>query len=155
MSVRALSRSDAGACDAIVASLPYHFANADGRRDCARAVREQNGFVACDERGGVVGFLTFVRHFDASAEITWMAVHADHRRRGLGSALIDELCARLRSERRRLLLVFTVSPSDPDPEPDDGYGSTRRFYDSMGFLLARDVPELWGGDIAVLMVRPL
>jgi ribosomal protein S18 acetylase RimI-like enzyme len=153
--IRPLSPSDASACDAIVASLPYHFANAGGRRECARAVREQDGLVACDDAGAVVGFVTVARPFEASAEITWMAVHADSRRRGFGGALIDELCAQLRAERRKVVLVFTVSPSDPGPEPDDGYASTRRFYASAGFVLARDIPELWPGDTAVLMVRPL
>jgi GNAT superfamily N-acetyltransferase len=153
--VRRMTRDDAPACDAIVASLPYHFGDEDGRRQCARTVREQEGLVACDPGGAVIGFLTFARHFDASAEITWMAVRADRRRRGIGGALIQRLCDVLRAEGRTLLLVFTVSPSDDGPEPDDGYGATRRFYERAGFHLARDVPELWPGDTAVLLIRSL
>jgi ribosomal protein S18 acetylase RimI-like enzyme len=153
--VRPLSASDAQACDGIVAGLPYHFGDEDGRRQCARAVREQAGLVACDSEGEVVGFVTFSLHFEDSAEITWMAVRADRRRRGVGGTLIEHLSGELRAGGRRLLLVFTVSPSDEGPEPEDGYGATRRFYERMGFLLARDVPELWPGDTAVLMIRAL
>lgn len=154
MEVRALHGDDAAACDAIVQSLPYHFGHEAGRRACAAAVRAQDGLVAIADRR-VVAFLTVVRHFDASAEITWMAVHADYRRRGIGNELVTRLSTRLCEEGRRLLLVLTVSPSDPGPEPDDGYASTRRFYAANGFLEARDFPGYWAGDTPVVMVRPL
>ena len=65
--------------------------------------------------GAVAGFLTVERHFDHAAEISWMAVHADHRRRGLGHLLVERLCRDL----------------------------------------ARDLPGLWPGDTAVMMVRQL
>jgi ribosomal protein S18 acetylase RimI-like enzyme len=42
--------------------------------------------------GTVAGFLTVQRHFEQAAEITWMAVHARHRHRGVGSALVERLC---------------------------------------------------------------
>ena len=152
--VRALGRADADACDRIVAGLPYHFAHEQGRRDCAAAVRRDRGLVAGRD-GEVVGFLTYVYRFDEAAEITWMAVRADRRRRGIGHALIDGLAEQLAAEGRRILLVLTVSPSDPDPEPDDGYQATRAFYRSSGFALARDLPREWESDTAVLMVRTL
>lgn len=105
--------------------------------------------------GTVAGFLTVQRHFEQAAEITWMAVHARHRHRGVGSALVERLCRDLAAEGRRLLLVLTVSPSDKGPEPPDGYQATRAFYRAMGFVLARDLPGLWDADTAVLLVRPL
>jgi len=51
--------------------------------------------------------------------------------------------------------VLTVSPSDPGEEPPDVYQATRAFYQAMGFVLARDLPELWPNDTAVLLVKPL
>lgn len=152
--IRPLQPDDADSCDRIVASLPYHFGQEDGRRECANAVRSQPGLVAVLDHT-VVGFLTVQRHFDHAAEMTWMAVHAHHRHRGIGRALIDRLCGDLVAEGRRLLLVLTVSPSDPGWEPPDGYQATRAFYQAMGFILARDLPELWPSDTAVLLVRPL
>lgn len=91
----------------------------------------------------MVGFLTYVPRFDEAAEITWMAVRADRRRRGVGHALIDRLTEHLRAEGRRVLLVLTVSPSDPGTEPEDGYQSTRAFYRSAGFVLGRDLTGEW------------
>jgi ribosomal protein S18 acetylase RimI-like enzyme len=97
-----------------------------------------------------------VPRFDEAAEITWMAVRADRRRRGIGHGLIDRLTDELGSAGKRILLVLTVSPSDPGPEPDDGYQSTRAFYRSVGFVLGRDLVREWdGGDTAVVLVKSL
>ena len=152
--IRPLASADADASDRIIASLPYHFAHEQGRRDCADAVRRDTGLVAVED-DEVVGFLTYVPRFDEAAEITWMAVRNDRRRRGIGRALIEELSERLRAEGTRILVALTVSPSDPGPEPDDGYQSTRAFYRSTGFVLARDLRNEWESDTAVVMVRPL
>lgn len=154
LEVRALAPGDAEACDAIVAGLPYHFGIEEGRRACAAAVRRAAGLVAVED-GDVVGFLTFEERFDEAAEITWMAVRADRRRHGIGHALIDRLSERLTAEGRRILLVLTVSPSDPGDEPEDGYQSTRAFYRSTGFVLGRDLPKEWDGDTAVVLVKSL
>lgn len=153
--IRGLRSTDGPLCDRIVARLPYHFGNAEGRRDCALAVRTQDGLVAV-YRGDVVGFLTVARHFEESAEISWMAVDPDYRRQGIGRALVERLKKELIAEGRRWLLVLTVSPSDGDDEIPDGYGATRDFYRSVGFSLARDFPDYWsGGDTPVLLVTRL
>ena len=152
--IRVLGPEDADACDEIVLGLPYHFAIEQGRRDCAAAVRRDPGLVAVEE-GEVVGFLTYVERFDEAAEITWMAVRSERRRQGIGHALIDRLVGQLTAEGKRVLLVLTVSPSDPGLEPDDGYGATRAFYRSAGFVLGRDLRGEWDTDTAVVMVRAL
>jgi ribosomal protein S18 acetylase RimI-like enzyme len=103
----------------------------------------------------VVGFLTFVPRFDEAAEITWMAVRSDRRRKGVGHSLIEALEGILREEGRRTVVVLTVSPSDPGPEPEDGYGSTRAFYRQTGFVLARELPREWDSDTAVLLVKTI
>lgn len=151
--IRPLGFEDAQACDAIIASLPGFFGLDQGIRACQEAVRSQPGLVAV-EGGSVRAFLTFARHFGQSAEITWMATHADHRHQGLGGALIEELATILAAEGRSILLVLTLAPSDPLDEPD-GYGATRRFYQRHGFVLSRELPELWDENVAVLLVRPL
>ena len=153
--IRDLEPSDAEACDEIVLSLPYHFGREGGRRDCATAVRSEPGLVAV-VAGEVLGFLTYARWFETSAEITWLAVRNERRRTGVGGALVETISQRLVVEGRRLLVVLTVSPSDPGPEPADGYQSTRAFYRKAGFELARDLAGLWdGGDTPVLMVKRL
>ena len=155
MQIRALEPSDAPACDAIIASLPYHFGDPVGQEKCAAAVRRDPGLVAIED-GDIVGFLTVERHFGTCAEITWMAVHAARRRHGIGTALMDRLCEDLRAEGRKVLCVLTLSPSEIlEDEPADGYIASRAFYARAGFSLARDFPELWPNDIAVLMVRSI
>jgi hypothetical protein len=69
--------------------------------------------------------------------------------------LIDRLSERLTTEGRRILLVLTVSPSDPGDEPEDGYQSTRAFYRSTGFVLGRDLQKEWDSDTAVVLVKSL
>ena len=153
--VRPLELGDAGSCDAIVLSLPYHFGQEGGRAECAEAVRSQPGWV-CVLGDLVVGFCTFVRRYDASAEITWMAVHAGHRGEGLGTLLVNELAQELAAEGRRVLLALTVSASDGPDEIEGGYDATRAFYRSAGFVEGRDFGGYWGGgDTPVLMVRVL
>jgi hypothetical protein len=75
--------------------------------------------------------------------------------RGDDAARCDQIITSLAAEGRRLLLVLTVSPSDPGWEPADGYQAIRAFYRTMGFILARDLPGLWPDDTAVLLVKPL
>jgi hypothetical protein len=71
--IRPLTTADAPACDDVIRSLPYHFGDPDGRRECAEAVQTSPGLVATrDDR--VVGFLTITHHFPATSEIGWMAV---------------------------------------------------------------------------------
>jgi GNAT superfamily N-acetyltransferase len=151
---RQLVVNDAEACDAIVATLPYHFGDEEGRRECAAVIRAQRGVVA-EDGGEVVGFLTLEPRFDECLEVTWMAVRADRRRQGIGRALLDRVASDSREEGRKFLLVLTVSPSDGADEIPDGYQATRAFYATNGFILARDFPGYWKSDTPVLMVRPL
>lgn len=128
-SVRTLEAADAATCDDIIASLPDWFGLPEGIRDCARDVRTQSGLV-CERDQGVVGFLTYVQRTPTVSEITWIAVHANDRNRGCGTALVEELITRLAETTVRLLLVQTLSDrEDPGPE----YAATRAFYLARGF----------------------
>lgn len=154
VTIRQFVVSDADACDGIVATLPYHFGDEEGLRECATAVRSQQGLVAQDG-GEVVAFLTLEPRFDECLEVTWMAVRADRRRQGIGHALLDRAASDARGRGRKFLLVLTVSPSDGPDEIPDGYQATRAFYEANGFILTRDFPGYWKSDTPVLMVRPL
>ena len=144
VTVQPLRIDDADACDAIIAGHPYHFAIEEGRRLCAAAVRSEQGLVAV-ELDRPVGFLTFVHRFEHATEITWMAVRSDRRRTGIGRALIDALVAELRASNKRLLLVLTVSPTDDEDGPEDGYAATRAFYAGMAIHPRQGVPRRVGG----------
>jgi ribosomal protein S18 acetylase RimI-like enzyme len=152
--VRALSLADAGACDAIVSSLPYHFGLEAGRAECARAVRRDEGLVGIVEHE-VAGFLTWRPWFAIAREITWMAVHADRRGVGIGSALIDRLVEQS-PPGLRYLVVTTLAESTPEPSVQDGYARTRRFYRRNGFEPVWEPTGWWSErDQAVLMLRAL
>ena len=139
--VRALDPADAPTCDAIVASLPDWFGNADGLRECAALVRETSGIV-CERGGRVVGFLTHARRYPPTAEITWMAVHADHRGAGVGTALVGAIERELAADGVRLLLVKTLSDRE---EPGPEYAATRAFYLARGFAPVVEL-DIWGPE---------
>jgi predicted N-acetyltransferase YhbS len=152
--IRPLAPADAEACDAVILTLPYHFANERGRAECARAVRAQDGLVAVDE-GEVVGFLTLERHNLRSAEITWMAVRADRRRHGIGRGLIQRAVDDLARDGVEFLSVLTLAESEPEERETDNYADTRAFYRALGFVPLRELAlEEWD-DRAVLLVRPV
>ena len=131
-SVRTLEAADAATCDDIIASLPDWFGMPEGIRDCAKDVRTSRGSCASDIARGWV--LTYVQRTPMASEITWMAVHANHRNRGFGTALVEELITRLAATDVRLLLVRTLSDrEDPGPE----YAATRAFYLARGSVPRR------------------
>ncbi len=152
--VRPLGAHDGPACDAIVASLPYHFGMESGRAECAAAVRREDGLAAVTG-GEVVGFLTWRPWYRTTREITWMAVHAGRRGEGIGRALLDHLAA-ASLPHARYLVVTTLSEATPEPGVADGYARTRRFYERNGFEPLWD-PAGWWDDAnqAVVMVRRL
>ena len=155
MHIRALNAADADACDAVIASLPYHFGDEGGRAECAEAVRTQRGLVAATDDGVVVGFITWVIPDGLAAELTWLAVEQGHRRAGIGGRLVDALVAELPAGTRYLAVTTLAEESEPDPPPD-GYQTTRRFYRRHGFEpLWR--PTGWWDDEnqAELMIRDL
>jgi rhodanese-related sulfurtransferase/GNAT superfamily N-acetyltransferase len=148
MRVRPLAITDAAACDAIIAGLPSWFGDPTGIATCATAVRAEPGFAATldDE---VIGFLTVTRPRAHAAEISWMAVNAAHRGRGVGRALLEALVAELQRGGVRYVAVKTLSDRDDDP----GYAATRAFYAAMGFTPLMDL-DIWGPENpALLLVR--
>jgi GNAT superfamily N-acetyltransferase len=151
--LRPLAAGDADACDAILTSLPYHFGDTTGRAACARAVRESPGIVA-SASDLPVAFITWRDWYEASREITWMAVHADWRRRSIGTRLLAELVEGL-PHAVRYLVVTTLSASTTE-QGSDTYAGTRRFYTRHGFVPIWDPEGWWNAENqAVVMVRSL
>jgi GNAT superfamily N-acetyltransferase len=154
LAIRQLAPADAEACDAIVASLPYHFGDEHGRELCAAAVREQAGLVAT-HGGPPIGFVTWRPWYAAAIEITWMAVHADQRRTGIGRALVEALVPKA-PPAVRYALVTTLSEETAEPGVDDGYAGTRTFWQRCGFEPVWDPAGWWNDENqAVVMIRPL
>jgi ribosomal protein S18 acetylase RimI-like enzyme len=154
--IRPLTTADAEACDQIILSLPYHFGNAAGREACALAVRSSAGWVA-EQDDRVLGFLTLHPHFIKSIEITWMAVHNQSRRQGIGRRLIQHICQDLQVRGYQLLFVSTLAPSVEEKNTTDNYHGTHAFYQAVGFLPLCEAPNYWGvnSSPALLLVLPL
>lgn len=102
----------AAGCDDVIRSLPYFFGREEGVAACAQAVRQQPGWVA-EHDGVIAGFLTLRRHAPESAEVTWMAVHQDHRRAGIGRVLIERAVADLADQGVVFLLSLLSAPPVP------------------------------------------
>lgn len=152
--VRSLSPSDAGACEAVVDTLPQFFGDPEGLAELAVALRSQEGWVAV-EGAEVIGFVTQLAHGSSSMEITWLAVRNDRRQRGIGRALVEAVASAASARRARLLSVLTLGPSAPEPAAVDGFEGTRRFYQRLGFIAVRELDlETWSSP-ALLLVRPL
>ena len=99
----------------------------------------------------MAGFLTLARPYPQTPEISWLAVHARDRRRGLGKALIEAASEKLRADGDRLVVVKTLSDRiDPGPE----YAETRAFYLAMGFVPVVEL-DLHPDNPIQLMALPL
>jgi GNAT superfamily N-acetyltransferase len=118
-------------------------------------VRASPGFVACTDDDTAIGFLTCRTWYRTSVEVTWMAVHAKWRRRGVGRALLATLLENLPDDVHHLV-VTTLSQATPEDESEDTYAGTRRFYQQNGFEPIWE-PEGWWSEKnqAVVMVRDL
>lgn len=149
ISIQPLAPDHATACDSIARALPAWFGIEEGLWELRHAAETQPGFIASID-GDITGFVTLERHFPETWEITWMAVHPDHHRTGIGRRLIIASITRGRDEGVETLLVKTLADTHPSPE----YARTRAFYQAMGFRRLQVFPELWGPhNPCLLMAR--
>jgi ribosomal protein S18 acetylase RimI-like enzyme len=122
-----MTSDDFAAVFAVARALPEWF-NDDGIAQITEDVHDQKGAVA--ELGGdVVGFVTWCTHDDGVGEIAWIAVSADHHRRGIGGRLLELAEDDLRNSGVAEVVVETLGDS-VDYEP---YERTRAFYRAAGF----------------------
>jgi predicted N-acetyltransferase YhbS len=151
ITVEPLRPEQAAACEAVGRALPAWFGIEEGLVEMRRAAETQPGFVAT-VGAEVVGFVTLLRRFPESWEVTWMAVAPAWHRRGVGRRLVERSVAEARRSGARLVLVKTLADRHPSPE----YARTRAFYRAQGFLRLAVEPELWDpANPCLLLVLPL
>jgi GNAT superfamily N-acetyltransferase len=103
-----------------------------------------------------VGFVATARTFPQCLEITWLAVHADRRRAGIGRRLVEQVAAEARGHGIALLCTLTLGPSADEPGVDDGYEGTRLFWQRVGFIPVKELGlTTWNNEYALLLVRML
>ena len=94
---------------------------------------------AVEMDGRLAGFITLTRHFPEAWEVHCIAVAAQHRNAGVGSALLAHAERFARSHGASFLQVKTVAHTSPSPE----YAQTRKFYEARGFTPLEIFPLLW------------
>ncbi|HUF34283.1 MAG TPA: GNAT family N-acetyltransferase, partial [Acidimicrobiales bacterium] len=137
-------------CRAILDTLPAWFGIPAANEGYIATAEAARTLVATID-GKAVGLLVPIRHTDSAAEIHLLAVAAQHRRGGIGRALVEEVQQLLRAEGVAVLSVKTLSAR----RRDDGYEETRAFYRSVGFFHFEEHPTLWGADDPALQMVKL
>ena len=148
--IEPLRASDAPGCVEVVRSLPEWFGYPGALDDVGAASRTQEGFCARLD-GRVIGFVTIRPSYAECLEVTYLAVHATFRRRGLGRALIRAV-ARLCGERSiDSICLLTLGPTAESPF----YNETVEFYRTLGFWRVRELQNAeWGCAYSLVMAAP-
>ena len=148
--VEPLRASDASDCVDTIRSLPEWFGYPGALDDVVDAVRNQEGFVArCD--GRVVGFITIRPSFAECLEITYLAVQATFRHKGIGRELILAVGGLCSERGIDSICLLTLGPT----AGSGFYQETVEFYRAMGFWRVSELPNVeWGGAHSLVMVAP-
>jgi ribosomal protein S18 acetylase RimI-like enzyme len=147
--VRPLVPNDVEGCLRVIASLPRFFGAADaGGGHAPEDLRTDGGLVAVSPGGEVIGFITWRRHLDGAAEISWMAVHSSLRGRGVGTAMLRRLESLLIAARYHSLSLLTSAKSHT-------YQPTRAFWEARGFTPILTLDNLWETDVAVVYTKTI
>ncbi len=131
--------ADEVACALEVATLAVQPGNPDYLARCA-----------CSGDGALCGFIVYgpTPMTQGTFDLYWIATDPAVRGAGVGSALVREMEADLRSRGARLVRVETSGT--------DGYDGTRAFYDGRGYLETARLPDFYReGDDLVILTRRL
>ncbi len=146
--VRPLTPNDVEGCLRVIASLPRFFGTAETGGHSIEDLRADGGLVAVAPGGDIIGFVTWRRHGEGAAEVSWMAVHSALRGRGVGTSLIRRLESSLLAHRFRTLSLLTSASSHT-------YQPTRAFWEARGFTAILTLDKLWETDAAVVYTKML
>lgn len=125
-------------CERVLRSLSPWFGIEKSLVDYVRATSRHPTF-SLEEGDELLAFLTLWKHFPESWEVHCIAVHADHRGRGLGRRLHEHAERWLAAAGCRILQVKTLAADHPSPE----YAETRAFYERLGYSPLEVHPMLW------------
>jgi ribosomal protein S18 acetylase RimI-like enzyme len=144
----ALEPAHVEGCLDVIRSLPEWFGYEGAVEAVATALESQRGFVAV-ENSIVAGFVAIKPAFDETIEITYLAVHADHRRSGLGRLLVRSVADFARARGIPSVCLLTLGPSARSALQDE----TISFYRALGFWRTKELYlRTWGGAPTLLMV---
>ena len=150
MLVREIRREDYEAIESIARALSPKWFTDSAVQEIVHAVRNERGFVAISNSRSL-GFATCRERSDGvTADLTWIGVHPDFHRRGVGRSLIEAVELEFGKRGFKALEVCTVAGT-VDYEP---YALTRKFYSAMGFAEMEIVPGGFpSGDDKLLLTK--
>ena len=129
---------------------PAEVATAVEVLDEAVAGDDDYRFVGAYEGDELVGYACWgpTPGTEGTHDLYWIVVDPTRHRRGVGTALLQEVERRLATDGARLLVAETSSRPD--------YGLTRGFYEKRGFTRAATIPGYYApGDDLVIYLKDL
>jgi len=152
LQVQRARAGDPEVVEALLRGLPEWFGLEDALLGYVERAGHQPTFTAV-EGPRCLGVLVLRAHSEVAAEMDVLAVHRDHHRRGIGTALVAAAEADLRGRGVDFLQVKTLGSSRPSPE----YELTRRFYLSLGYTPIEEFAAgtVWDDDPCLLLVKHL
>lgn len=135
----------------LLVTVPEWFGRSESNAEYIEAARTMETWTVRDGGGRVVGVTLVAHHFCRSAEVHFTVVDRSVHGTGVGTVMVQSVCADLRRRGVNLLQVKTLGPSHPDPN----YRRTRYFYEKMGFIPLEET-DLWDENTpCLIMVRSL
>ena len=125
-------------CERVLRSVPQWFGIEEALLMYAADTTKMPTFLLRDG-ANVVGFMTLARHFSHAWEMHCVAIHADARGLGHGTALLAHAERWLLAQGAWLFQVKTVAAT----KDDEAYRQTRAFYGRRGFVPLEVFPTLW------------
>ena len=133
-------------CVAVMRALPAWFGIEQAIQNYAKDLESCDGFAAVDDEH-VVGFVGLKRYGSHAIELNVIGVLPQHRRKGIGSALLRSVEAEARESGVTFLHTKTLSAS----RQNEAYEQSREFWRASGFL-PLDEHLLWGPSSPCLVL---
>jgi ribosomal protein S18 acetylase RimI-like enzyme len=147
----AITQDRSAVCREVLEALPRWFGIPEALEAYVRDVAALPMFGAVRD-GNAIGFLSLKDQTPFATEAFVLGVKPEWHRTGVGRQLFARAEEDLRRRGVRFFTVKTVAAPDDDPV----YGTTRLFYQAIGFMPVELFPTLWHErNPCLFMVKPL
>lgn len=140
LELRRGTENDIEPCLMIAKQLPQYFTNK--ALTAMNNDLKNNELVIAEISNEVVGFISYLKKNQNTAELSWLAVAPNHQRKGIGSELVKYIITELKSGGFNALEVKTLAKVANYPP----YHGTRRFYEAVGFMHRETIDQYPGWD---------
>ncbi|MDQ3021849.1 MAG: GNAT family N-acetyltransferase [Bacteroidota bacterium] len=136
--------------DEILHSLPDWFGIEAAIRMYMKEVQdtEKPFHTAYDDKRHI-GLISLKNNYSTTTDIFLMAVLKEYHRKGIGKELINWAKGYCLENKKKLLIVKTLS----ERHPDKNYTKTRLFYKGQGFFEFEENLEMWNGIPCLILAH--